>query len=152
MALHRSKLGPVGGSGGGGNEDGGVVVDLDPLSAFALMGQRTEGTSASGGAGPESRVGSGSSGTTRGAGARREQQTSPPPASVQPPTGMGGWHSVELNLPAPSSRVRVFTFVSACSRTVMKLFVIRVCRNLLPHPPPPHPTAAAPWTGAFIVS
>lgn len=39
MALYRSKLGPVGGGGGeGGNRDGGVVVDLDPLSAFALMG------------------------------------------------------------------------------------------------------------------
>lgn len=111
MALHRSKLGPVGGSVGGENGDGGVVVDLDPLSAFALMGQRTEGTSTSGGTAGSS-LGSGSSGgTTRAAGARREQQTSSPPALVQPPTGMtgmGSWHAVELNLPAPTSRVRVF--------------------------------------------
>lgn len=117
MALHRSKLGPVGGSGGGDNGDGGVVVDLDPLSAFALMGQRTEDTHTSGGTGPASSGGSGSSsssGTTRAAGARREP--SPPPASAQAPTGMGSWHAVELNLPhlpAPSSRVRVFILVAA---------------------------------------
>lgn len=38
MALYRSKLGPVGGGGGDGNrQEGGIVVDLDPLSAFALM-------------------------------------------------------------------------------------------------------------------
>lgn len=116
MALHRSKLGPVGGSGGGGGDrDGGVVVDLDPLSAFALMGQRTEGASASGGTGPGSSVDSGKSksGTTRDVGVRREQQTSSPPVSVQPSTGIGGWRSIELNLPAPSSRVRLFIFVSA---------------------------------------
>lgn len=88
------------------------MVDLDPLSAFALMGQRTDGTSTPGGPGPGSSVGSGnsSSGTTRAAGARKEQQTSSPPAPAQPPTGMGSWHAVELNLPAPSSRVRVFIF------------------------------------------
>lgn len=109
MALHRSKL-VVGGSGGGGNGDGGVVVDLDPLSAFALMGQRLEeGTGTSGGAGPGSSVDSGNSsgGTTH---ARREQQTSSPPMSLQPATG-GGWHSAELDLPAPSSRVRAFIFL-----------------------------------------
>lgn len=38
MALYRSKLGPVGGGGEDGTRKGGVVVDLDPLSAFALMG------------------------------------------------------------------------------------------------------------------
>lgn len=39
MALYRSKLGPVGGSGDGDRQDGGIIVDLDPLSAFALMGR-----------------------------------------------------------------------------------------------------------------
>lgn len=38
MALYRSKLGPVGGGGEDGTRTGGLVVDLDPLSAFALMG------------------------------------------------------------------------------------------------------------------
>lgn len=38
MALYRSKLGPVGGGSDGGTGEGGIVVDLDPLSAFALMG------------------------------------------------------------------------------------------------------------------
>lgn len=38
MALYRSKLGPVGGGGEDGTREGGVVVDLDPLSAFVLMG------------------------------------------------------------------------------------------------------------------
>lgn len=37
MALYRSKLGPVGGGSENGISEGGVVVDLDPLSAFALM-------------------------------------------------------------------------------------------------------------------
>lgn len=37
MALYRSKLGPVGGGSENGTSEGGVVVDLDPLSAFALM-------------------------------------------------------------------------------------------------------------------
>lgn len=37
MALYRSKLGPVGGGNENGISEGGVVVDLDPLSAFALM-------------------------------------------------------------------------------------------------------------------
>lgn len=41
MALYRSKLGPVGGGGDGSSQDGGIVVDLDPLSAFALMGRGT---------------------------------------------------------------------------------------------------------------
>eukprot|EP00903_Cladosiphon_okamuranus_P015695 g14490.t1 len=114
MALHRSKLGPVGGSGGGETGDGGVVVDLDPLSAFALMGQRTEDPSTStpgGAAGGTARSGLGSgSGGGGGVGGRRESQTPSPPASVQPPAGMtgmagmGSWHAIELNLPAPTSR------------------------------------------------
>lgn len=37
MALYRSKLGPVGRGGeGSGGQEGGIVIDLDPLSAFAL--------------------------------------------------------------------------------------------------------------------
>ena len=41
MALYRSKLGPVGGGNDSGTSEGGVVVDLDPLSAFALMDDGT---------------------------------------------------------------------------------------------------------------
>lgn len=104
------------------------MVDLDPLSAFALMGQSTEGASAPRGTEPGSNVhvGSGrrsnnssnsSSGTTLGA--RRVDQRRadlPPPLSVQPTAGMGGWHSVELNVPAPASRV-MFAFIVSTAFT-----------------------------------
>lgn len=40
MALYRSKLRPVGGGRKqDGKPEGGIAVDLDPLSAFALMGR-----------------------------------------------------------------------------------------------------------------
>lgn len=115
MALHRSKLGQVG---GGGKGDGGVVVDLDPLSAFALMGQSTEGASAPRGTEPGSsvHVGSGrrsnnsSSGTHGARNVDQQRAELPPPLSVQPTAGMGGWHSVELNVPASASRV-LFAYI-----------------------------------------
>lgn len=132
MALHRSKLGPVGGDGGGGKGDGGVVVDLDPLSAFALMGQSTEGANALRGTEPDSKVkvqvagkrsnsstnngNSSNSGETRVA-RNVDHQTRrailPPPLSVQPTAGMGEWQSMEVNFPAVSSQVRMFAFSTA---------------------------------------
>lgn len=104
MALHRSKLGPVGGGGSGAKSDGGVAVDLDPLSAFALMGPGTEGASTSGGTESVSSVRSAgiSSGATRGASRRDKQQSASPPAtSVQPPRESRGWPNAEPNRPAP---------------------------------------------------
>ncbi|CAM9100290.1 unnamed protein product [Ectocarpus fasciculatus] len=101
MALHRSKLGPVGGGGSGAKSDGGVAVDLDPLSAFALMGPGTEGPSTSGGTGSGSSERSAgiSSGATRGASRRDKEPSASPPASVQPSRESMGW--VKPNLLAP---------------------------------------------------
>ncbi|CBN77571.1 similar to CG7697-PA [Ectocarpus siliculosus] len=103
MALHRSKLGPVGGDGSGAKSDGGVAVDLDPLSAFALMGPGTEVASTSGGTGSASSVRSAgiSSGATRGSSRRDKQQSTSPPASVQRPRESRGWLNAEPSLPGP---------------------------------------------------
>lgn len=110
MALHRSKLGPVGGVSGGGRSDGGVAVDLDPLSAFALMGHGSEDTNTSGETEPVSRAGSGSSnsGTTHGVRSNQSQSAPTPPAAqplTQAPRGSRGWHAVEINPLTSSSRV-----------------------------------------------
>lgn len=102
MALRRER---VTRSGAGEKGDGGVVVDLDPLSAFALMGQRTEGASASPDAGTGSN-GSSSGGATTRSELQPSRQQQP---SLQRPTGMESWNHVELNIPAPSSRVRSFS-------------------------------------------
>ncbi|CAN0112288.1 unnamed protein product, partial [Ectocarpus sp. 8 AP-2014] len=103
MALHRSKLGPVGGGGSGAKSDGGVAVDLDPLSAFALMGPGTEVASTSGGTESASSVRSAgiSSGATRGPSRRDKQQSASPPASVQRPRESRGWLNAEPSLPGP---------------------------------------------------
>lgn len=113
MALHRSKLGPVGGGGSGAKSDGGVAVDLDPLSAFALMGPSTEGASTSGGTESGSSVRSAgiSSGATRGASRRDKQQSASPPASVQRPRESRGWLNAEPSLPGPP---RVRACLRAC--------------------------------------
>jgi len=111
MALRRER---VTRSGAGGKGDGGVVVDLDPLSAFALMGQRTEGASAS----PDAGTGSnnsdrGSAGATTSGGATTRSEVQP--SRQQRPTAMGSWNAVELSIPAPSSRVR--SFYDSCQHT-----------------------------------
>ena len=102
MALRRERVTTR--SDAGGKGDGGVVVDLDPLSAFALMGQRTEGGNASPGLGTGSNNSSG--GATTSGPTRSELQPSPPQPTLQRPTGMGSWRAAELSIPAPSARVR----------------------------------------------
>lgn len=130
MALHRSKLGPVGGVSGGGGSDGGVAVDLDPLSAFALMGNGPEDSNALRETEPLSRAGSGSSssGTTRVA-RSNHQHSAPMPTAAQPPRGSRGWHAVEINPPASSSRVR-FLFVGVDVAEVRPRVGLSVCLDV----------------------
>lgn len=75
MALYRSKLGPVGGNGENGSKEGGIAIDLDPLSAFALMG------------GGNTAAESGAGSTSQGLGGTNETASS---SSDVPAPGVGG--------------------------------------------------------------
>lgn len=111
MALYRSKLGPVGGGGEGGARKGGVVVDLDPLSAFALMGRAgteadTDATKSTANMGEMQPAPPAGGGATR---PRKERSASPvlaQPKSAGKNLDLGSWHVTEFNVPpAPPSLV-----------------------------------------------
>lgn len=114
MALYRSKLGPVGGGGEGGTREGGIVVDLDPLSAFALMGRGSADTDtgASPNSGVPERLGTAGpvGGTTR---ATKDRSCSPSPTLAQPRStekllGLGSWRVADLTAPPLPMQVCFF--------------------------------------------
>lgn len=120
MALYRSKLGPVGGAGEGGSGDGGVVVDLDPLSAFALMGGG--GTEADTSAPSSDSINRGTEhGLGAGGGATRPgKEKSASPVSARPGAAdttldLGSWHMTDLAPPAPPSQVCAVCVCGMCS-------------------------------------
>lgn len=122
MALYRSKLGPVGGAGEGGSRDGGIVVDLDPLSAFALMG--------GGGTEPDTSAPSSDSRGTehgvapRGGATRPGNEKSAPPVSARPGAAdttldLGSWHITDLTPAAPPSQVCALCVHGMCEPCLM---------------------------------
>lgn len=108
MALYRSKLGPVGGAGEGGSRDGGIVVDLDPLSAFALMGGGGAEVDTSA---PSSNSRGAEHGLAHGGGATQPgKEKSASPVSARPGAAdttldLESWHMTDLTPAAPPSQV-----------------------------------------------
>lgn len=122
MALYRSKLGPVGGAGEGGTRDGGVVVDLDPLSAFALMGG---GGAEADTSAPASNSRGAEHGLAPGGGATRPgKEKSVAPVAARPEAAdntldLGSWHMTDLAPAAPPSQVCFVCARCMCARCLL---------------------------------
>lgn len=132
MALYRSKLGPVGGAGEGGSRDGDIVVDLDPLSAFALMGGGGGAEADTNVSVPASNSRGAEHGLVPGGGATRpEKEQSAPPVSTRPGAAaadktldLGSWHMTDLTPAAPPWQVCVLSVYAVYACCLLALYSV----------------------------
>lgn len=144
MALYRSKLGPVGGGSGSKTKEGGIAVDLDPLSAFALMGggsgegdkghqQNDAPSSDTRGTHPSSK-----GETMRPRRGESDSVSSPlaPPGSVEKTQGFESWHLADLDDLLPASQVQLLYifwlfgdlhYINICSNCMLFWYRALLC-------------------------